>query len=180
MSDATSVGEHIAPRKFPSEESYEGMSDITSRRSALFVSVGSRACAIPVQHVVETMRPLPIEPIAGMPGFVRGLSLIRGEAVPVVDLHAVISAEAHDASYKRFVTLKSAERTVAIAVDGVLGVRQLEAAQLEQLPELLGESHRGVVEAVGRADQQLLLVLRASRLIPDQLWATFDLEKKAT
>ena len=55
------------------------------RIPVLVVMVGARACAIPLDHVAETMRPLPIEPVAGTPGFVRGVSVIRGAPTPVVD-----------------------------------------------------------------------------------------------
>jgi purine-binding chemotaxis protein CheW len=36
------------------------------------------------------MRPLPIKPIAGTPGFVRGVSIIRGAPTPVIDLKALL------------------------------------------------------------------------------------------
>jgi chemotaxis signal transduction protein len=50
----------------------------------LVVMVGTRACAIPLHHVAETLRPLPIQSVAGMPNFVRGVSVIRGTPTPVV------------------------------------------------------------------------------------------------
>ena len=56
------------------------------RSPVLIVMAGARACAIPLDYVAETMRPLPIEPVAGTPGFVRGVSVIRGAPTPVVDL----------------------------------------------------------------------------------------------
>ena len=51
----------------------------------LVVMVGARACAFPLHHVAETMRPLPIKHVAGTPGFVCGVSVIRGTPTPVVD-----------------------------------------------------------------------------------------------
>ena len=56
----------------------------------LVVLVGARACAFPLRHVAETLRPLPIKPVAGTPGFVRGVSVIRGTPTPVVDLKALL------------------------------------------------------------------------------------------
>ena len=145
---------------------------------ALFVTLGSCACAIPIHHVSETMRPLPIESIAGMPEFVRGISLIRGAPVPVVDLQALLGDAAHDVSCQRFVTVKAGERTVALAVEGVLGVRGMDATALDELPSLLRESEPGVIDAIGRTDEQLLLVLRTARIVPEQVWTTLDLGTK--
>jgi purine-binding chemotaxis protein CheW len=42
-------------------------------------------CAMPTEQVVETMRPLPVEPLAAAEPFVLGLCRIRDTSVPVVD-----------------------------------------------------------------------------------------------
>ena len=47
---------------------------------------GAYALALPIGDVIETMRPLPIQPVLGVPSYVAGVSLIRGAAVPVVDI----------------------------------------------------------------------------------------------
>jgi purine-binding chemotaxis protein CheW len=39
---------------------------------------GGRLCALRLESVRETTRPLPIEPIAGTPPFVLGISVMRG------------------------------------------------------------------------------------------------------
>ena len=44
--------------------------------------------ALPLEHVVETMRPLPVEPLGDAPRFILGLSIVRGEPIPVVDVGA--------------------------------------------------------------------------------------------
>ena len=53
----------------------------------LVVMVGARACAFPLHHVAETMRPLPIEAVVGTPSFVCGVSVIYG--VPTTEAHEV-------------------------------------------------------------------------------------------
>src|SRR5205809_310773 len=79
---------------FPIEESScceEAMADGAPRGSrVLIVAVRSGACALPLMHVIETMRPLPIEPMACALSFVRGISIIRGAPTPVVDLGALL------------------------------------------------------------------------------------------
>jgi purine-binding chemotaxis protein CheW len=141
---------------------------------ALIVTVGACACAIPMRHVVETMRPLPIESVPEMPDFVRGVSLIRGAPVPVIDLGVLLEIGEPSASYGRFVTLRLGERRVALGVDAVIGSRNLDPAQLEQLPPLLHDGTADRIEAIGTRDAQLLLVLRAARIVPDAVWATLE------
>ncbi|HEY2744390.1 MAG TPA: chemotaxis protein CheW, partial [Polyangia bacterium] len=94
---------------------------------AIVARVGARLCAVPLTHARETMRMLPIEPLAGAPPFVLGLAIIRGQAVPVIDLGALIGGGGAPA---RLITLNVGERSVAIAVDAVVGVQRLEGATL--------------------------------------------------
>jgi purine-binding chemotaxis protein CheW len=140
-----------------------------SRRASLIVTARGASCAIPAVHVLETMRPLPIEPIADAPPFVLGLSVVRGAPVPVVDLGALVTG--HPAlTMSRFVSVKLGERRVALAVTAVLGLRDLDEVSAMQWPSLLGEARAEVIEAIGVLDEHLLLVLRASRLVPEEIW----------
>jgi purine-binding chemotaxis protein CheW len=138
----------------------------------LVVMVGARACAFPLHHVAETLRPLPIKPVAGTPGFVCGVSVIRGTPTPVVDLKALLENSDNSPSYGRFVTLKLDDRRLAIGVDSVVGLRHLDSAQLGELPPLLRDVSADLIESFGTRDAQLLLVLRAARIVPDEVWTT--------
>jgi len=144
----------------------------SERSPVLVVTVGARACAIPLHHVAETMRPLSIEPVAGTPGFVRGVSVIRGAPTPVIDLKALLENGENSATYGRFVTMKLGERRVALGVDGVVGLKNLDSAQLRELPPMLRDVTGDLIEAMGTRDAQLLVVLRASRMVPDEVWST--------
>ena len=153
------------------------MQDLLSVRASevspvLVVMVGARACALPLHHVAETMRPLPIEPVAGTPACVCGVAVIRGAPTPVVDLKALLENCENSPSYGRFVALKLDGRQVAIGVDSVVGLRNLDSAQLGELPPLLRDVTADRVASFGTRDAQLLLVLRAARIVPDEVWAS--------
>jgi purine-binding chemotaxis protein CheW len=133
---------------------------------SLICRVQTRLCALPLEHVVETLRPLPVEPVAGAPPFVLGLAVIRGAPLPVVDSARLLGA--HDARAGRFVTVNAGNRRVALAVDCVLGVRAVAPESLHALPALLHQADTDVIAAIGLLDAELLLVLRSARLLPDQ------------
>jgi purine-binding chemotaxis protein CheW len=137
-------------------------------QTLLLCRVSSHLIGVPIEQVVETMRPLPAERLSGAPDFVRGVSVIRGVAVPVVDVGRLVGGEASRAG--RFVTVRAAQRTVALAVDRVDGVCALPPESFQALPPLLGSSRAEIVEAIGRLDRELLLVLRGAHLVPDHLW----------
>jgi purine-binding chemotaxis protein CheW len=138
--------------------------------SLLICRVGSRVCGVPLAHVVETMRPLPVEPLAHLPSFVDGVSLIRGRPTPVLDARRLLGQEGERGARSRLVTLELAERSAALVVDEVLGVRSVEVAELAELPALLRDAENEVVAALGTLDHELLVVLEHSRLLPEAVW----------
>lgn len=144
---------------------------MTQGGQALVVKVGDLECAIPVHHVAETMRSLAVEPMAGVPGFVRGVSIIRGEPVPVLDLKALLDGGGTATAHGRFVTVKVGDRHVAFEVDVVIGLRNLAPVELAALPPLLRDARRDHIEALGAQNAKLLVLLRAARLVPAEVWA---------
>lgn len=149
--------------------------------SLRFLIVRSDAflCALPLEHVAETMRPLPVERLADMPSFLLGVSIIRGGAVPVVDAARLLGAV--PVAPGRFVTVKLGEtRRVALAVDSVIGVRELPEASLDELPPLIRNANAEVVSAVSTLDAELLLVLRGARLVPDSAWRAIETKDDRT
>jgi len=149
----------------------------------LLCRVGSRIAALDIRDVLETMRPLPIEPLTGAPPFVLGLAVVRGFPIPVVNADRLLgpsgSSSLISVPYARFVLLKLGVRSAALAVDAVLEIRALPAEMLANIPPLLQEAGTGLVALIGTLDAQLLLVLQAARLVPDSAWNAIESSKKS-
>ena len=136
----------------------------------LIVDTGDRQCALPLEHAIETMRALPVETLAGAPAFLRGLAVIRGAPTPVVDL-GLLLGDAGQTRCERFVTVRSGERTVALAVAGVVGVRDVES-QAELPAPWLGDAR--AVRALAALDGGLVSLLKTTRLLPREVWQEID------
>lgn len=139
-----------------------------SESAYLIVRVGNVLCALPAAHAVETMRPMPVEAVAGAPPFVRGVSIIRGAPVPVVDLQLLFEGADHPCT--RLVTVRVGDRRVALAVDSVIGLRVFGDSVAGDMPPLLGRAQADVVETIGTLDGHLLRVMNAGRWVPPQVW----------
>ncbi|WP_434382001.1 chemotaxis protein CheW [Melittangium boletus] len=143
-----------------------------------FLMVRARAwmCALPLEEVEETMRPLPVRPVASAPVFVRGVSVVRGQSAPVVSLAALLDGEgaAGSGDTARFVSLKATGGRVALEVDAVLGLRWLDEATLGDVPPLLRASAHGHLDYLGALDGQLMAVLDAAHLVPPDVWARLE------
>jgi purine-binding chemotaxis protein CheW len=136
----------------------------------LLVRSRTRICALPLSHVSETLRCLPVQPVPNAPAFVLGVSILRGEPVPVVDLGLLLDLpEAPD--LRRLVSLRVGGRRVAIAVEEVLKVVPEATMERHALPPLLRGVAEGSVRSIGVLDHQFLTVLEAARLVPADVWS---------
>lgn len=146
------------------------MPEASGKIPVLIVREGSRHCALPVSAVIETMRPLPVEPVGELPAFILGLSVIRGAPVPVLDLGRLLGLEGGRRAISRFVSLRvDGKRRAAMAVEAVLELRHLDASVFDLMPGLpVGGNHP--LDGVGVLDSKLLLLLRTSRIIPQEAW----------
>jgi purine-binding chemotaxis protein CheW len=137
------------------------------RAAFLLCRAGPNFCALPLDHVSEIMRALPIETVAGAPRYLRGLSVIRGTPAPIVDAGLLLGERPSRA--ERLVAIKVAGRIVALAVDAVLGVRAIAAETCSELPPLLRDASEAIA-AIGTLDSAFLFVLRTARIVPEDLF----------
>lgn len=146
------------------------MANAPERATVLLARLDSGLCALPLESVVECFRPLPAQVVPGAPPFLLGVSIIRGAPVPVVDLSALVGQGGTRPG--RFVLVRLGARRVALAVAGVVGTRSLDGNVLREAPPLL-QGAEGV-SAVGVHDEQLLLLLRPARIVPDEVWRALE------
>lgn len=135
-------------------------------RDVLIARVGTLACAIPVEHVVETMRPLPVEPLGRGPAYVRGLAVIRGVPTIVIDLAVLLGTTSASAS-ARYVLVRTGERVAALLVDAVDSISALSKNDIAALPPLARSAAGDVIGAIGAVDAGLVVVLEAARLLAE-------------
>jgi purine-binding chemotaxis protein CheW len=141
----------------------------------LIVRAGTRLSALPLSAVAETMRPLPVRSVSGAPSGLMGVARIRGEILPVVDLAAVVEG-IPGSNISRFIVVKAGEKRVALAVEQVVQVADERLFARHALPALLGAATAGLA-AIAEFEAELLLVLEASRLVPEAVWACVQEER---
>lgn len=136
---------------------------MTSAPPLLEVRAGGVRCALPLDLVRETMRPLPLTPLGDQPAWVLGLSRIRGVPTPVVHLGGLIGGRV--AAPTRLVTVRGRLGAVALGVDGVRGVWVLGATGGEKRP-VLHRRDPTLRRAVETVDEGLLDLLDGTWVLP--------------
>jgi len=157
---------------------YLTLEHVVMDQRILLIRAGALRCGFALTEVDEVMRPLAIKRMAGMPDFVHGVSIIRGEVVPVVNLGALLVGTSAIES-NRLLVMRAGARKVAIAVDDVEGVADLPHERLQNLPPLLQETQADLIERIGALDRELLLVLEAARVLPESVWETLATVSKS-
>jgi purine-binding chemotaxis protein CheW len=142
--------------------------------SVVICRARERWCAVPVEHVLETMRSQPVQPLRGMPDFVLGVSTIRGVPTPVIDLAHLLFGPLPGSAPKSFLALRLATRRVVLAVDRIVGVRALPPRVLSEVPPLLQAAARDGVTALGSLDGELLVLLESGLSLPPEVWSALE------
>ncbi|MFI5493682.1 chemotaxis protein CheW [Actinoplanes sp. NPDC051859] len=136
---------------------------------SLVFRAGPLLCALRIEDVIETMRPLTTHPLAGTPPFVSGICIMRGVPTLVIDVARLLGGVTTPAG--RFVAVRTERGPVAFAISSILGVRPVGAGTTAGQEALLGDAPARLIDAVGTMDSEPVLVLRGMRLVPDEVWA---------
>lgn len=145
---------------------------------SLLCRAGALLCALPVAHVIETMRPPPLDVLPGTPHFVAGMAIVRGAPLPVIVVSRLFGKE--DKRPERLVVARVGQRRVGLAVDAVVGVRALPRDMLQQLPPLLRDASHDAIADIGTLDGELMVVLQAARIVPAEVFAIVEAEVAAS
>jgi purine-binding chemotaxis protein CheW len=139
----------------------------------LICEAGARRCALRLDAVIETMRPLATQPVESDFAWLTGVALVRGQPCPVLDLSLLLG---EPAPVTRWVTARvgqAGERVVALAVSRVDGVSGLPASDLEAAPPLLSASSEAL-QALAVHDGHLLSLLSTASLLKEEAWAALE------
>jgi purine-binding chemotaxis protein CheW len=129
--------------------------------------VGGRQYALDVTLVREIVRPAEITPLPDAPLLIEGVAELRGGMVPILDLGRVLGGEHSVESTKsRIVVLEQDGLSVGLAVEAAADVLSLDAAVLENVPELAIQTGYDVVCAVARRpDSPPVMVLSLDSIL---------------
>ena len=135
---------------------------------SLVFRAGPLLCALPLDEVIETMRPLETRALAGTPAFVRGITVLRGVPTPVIDVSRLLGGATAQA--ERYVAVRTERGAIALATGEILGIRGVEAEPTGGHPALLGGGNTRLVAGVGTLGAEPLLLLQSMRAVPDEVW----------
>jgi purine-binding chemotaxis protein CheW len=125
--------------------------------SLLRVHLGGALIGLPATAVREIVRAVAITPMPGAPAIVEGTVNVRGQLVPVIDVRRRLALPAKALDPDEFlVVLEQGPRTLAMRVDDVDDLVEVDAAAVEAAGEL-SPALRGLAGLAARADGVLVI-----------------------
>ncbi len=123
--------------------------------------------AVPVRDVAEIGRIPSITRLPNVPDFIRGITNLRGEVVPVLSLPVLLGLQDVPATARgRVLFLQPRERvsSTGLVVDEVKGIQRIQSQQLEQVTGLVDDKVTSVLRGVHGRGDRLLNVLDLEQL----------------
>ncbi len=149
----------------PSEEVSEPLEEFLSFRLA------AEDYAIEIGEIHEIIKPTAITEVPRSPKAILGVISLRGEALPVFDLHRLLGTTsgrqgAERPGSARVVILNTPKGLAGILVDAVEQVVRLPHGSIEPAPRGLSTaSHGAVLKGIGRWQGRLLAILDPAELL---------------
>ncbi len=124
--------------------------------------------AVPIGRVLETDRMTPVTPLPGAAPGVKGLTNLRGEVVPVIDLRDVLGwVPSENPATRRMLVIQDGNRQplTALLVDQVKGLAAFPATAWKSAEMAGAHGAEGFVEAVAERDREWVSRLNLDRVL---------------
>lgn len=137
-----------------------------ARQTLLTLRLQGEVFALPVERVHEIIDPLPLTLVPRASDFAPALINVRGSVVPVVDLRRRLGmppAEATADSRMVVLDVEIGEATtkLALTADSVEQVIEIDAAQIEPVPEIGIRFPVRFLAGVAKRGEDLVILLRS-------------------
>ena len=139
---------------------------------AQYVTLGldNELFAVPIEQVQEILDSQPVSKLPQSPPSLLGMTDVRGEGIPVLDLRLTLGMQAaRNTENTRIVVLKletpSKLVTVGLLADRVFEVTSLDEGELSAPPDVSREWQRHAVAGIGRRHGAFVTVLDLDKLL---------------
>jgi len=171
-----------------SEEQYDSLADQENGKSVssaddmtlyLTFLLGKEIFGIQVSEVREVIEYKQVFKMPRVPDYLKGVINLRGEVVPVIDLHSrfysqvsgitgttsIVIVEMNDDSHKI---------PIGIIIDQVKAVTELYENRIESVPEIGSKIRSDFVEGIGKVEDQFVILLNVKNILNIEELANID------
>ncbi len=145
------------------------MSDLQDDIQLVTFQLGAEYYGIDIMQVKSIEESKDVRAIPNSPGYVEGIFNLRGEIIPVINLHRRFHLKRADLSEEDqllsgFLIIRLNGMHVAIIIDKVSRVLTVPAKDIQQPPQMISGIGAEYIEGVVHQDEGYLIILDIDRL----------------
>nr|WP_113866761.1 chemotaxis protein CheW [Brenneria salicis]NMN91143.1 purine-binding chemotaxis protein CheW [Brenneria salicis ATCC 15712 = DSM 30166]RBP62329.1 purine-binding chemotaxis protein CheW [Brenneria salicis ATCC 15712 = DSM 30166]RLM30572.1 chemotaxis protein CheW [Brenneria salicis ATCC 15712 = DSM 30166] len=147
----------------------------TEGQEFLIFTLGDEEYGVDILKVQEIRGYDQVTRIANTPGFIKGVTNLRGVIVPIVDLRikfAQLEVDYDDNTV--VIVLNLGQRVVGIVVDGVSDVLSLTTDQIRPAPEFAVTLSTEYLTGLGSLGERMLILVDIEKLLSSEEMALVD------
>ena len=159
--------EYVSPLESGSEQSKAAAGDMVLYLTFL---LGKDLFGIQVSEIREVIEYKQVFKIPRVPEYLKGVINLRGEVVPIIDLHSrfyntisavtgttsIVVVEMDDDGHKI---------PIGVMIDLVKAVTELYENRIESVPEIGSRIRSDFVEGIGKLDDQFVILLKVQNIL---------------
>lgn len=162
----------------PEDAPKAGLVQEKDRRSRIFdtgervvvFSLGEESFGVDIYSIRTLVKPQDIFPVPHMADYLVGLTNLRGEIVPVIDLRSRLGLPESDYSEStRFVVAEKREESICLIVDDVFGIEQFSPEHLEEPSGVISSVDTTYLYAIAKLKDNLVLLLDLDQVLGEQI-----------
>ncbi len=128
--------------------------------------LGDEIYGVKIDYVREILKPLEITPVPRTPSYLKGVTSLRGEIIPVFDLKERLGLEGIQQDKKRRILILSIRNeTIGAVIDEVLGVIKLLKGSIDSTPTIITGIEVDFLEGVSLVDDRFIGLLNVEEVM---------------
>jgi chemotaxis protein CheZ len=120
---------------------------------------------VPILKVREIISMPVITALPHLPGYVKGISNLRGSIIPIVNLSTLLDSSGSEDTGSTVIVIATGQIIFGIIVDGITGVVKVDEDKIEP-PEKFINNDVERIDGVAKLDDKLIVLLNTSKLLP--------------
>lgn len=133
---------------------------------------------VEIKQSREIINSTELTSIPNAPDFVEGVTNLRGEIVPIIDLGERLNLSKTEHSKENKIIIVEIDGTMAgMEVDDVEGIIRLNRENIGKAPKITQGLNKEYISGVGKLDEKLLILLNLDRVLSrDEVEQLEDIE----
>lgn len=147
-------------------ENQASVSAIINEVQVVAFRLGEEEYAVDILAVQEINRLLHITRVPRANGFIEGVINLRGNVIPIINLHKKFSlGEPSTSDDTRIIVFQVEDVKAGFIVDGVSEVLRLNGDDIEETQSVYGSLDANVIRGIGKVNGRLVILLDPARLL---------------